>query len=118
MINFKPEIVKVLKHVHSNVVESYPNDWANLPVIIYEEEENVPYWIQTSGENLTSLRYRIEIYSNSSTSELKTRINEELTKLGFTRSFATDTNDLGDRRHTTLRYEGVYNKQNNKIYKK
>ena len=67
MINFKPEIVKILKKVNNNVVESFPNNWSKFPILVYEEENNTPYTIAIEGECLTLLRYRIEIYSNSST---------------------------------------------------
>lgn len=118
MINFKPQIVKVLKKIHSNVVESFPKSWETFPILIYEEEDNTPHTITTIGEAMTSLRYRIEIYSNESTSALKTKINDEFEVLGLTRVFCQDSNDLDGRRHTTMRYEGVIDLDNNKIYKK
>lgn len=117
MINFKPELVKALKKVQENITESYPDEWKNLPVICYEEEQNIPHTITSNGESMTTLRYRIDIYSNTSTSNLKIRINEELTKLGLTRVGSIDMNDLAGRRHTVMRYEGVIDLDNNKIYK-
>lgn len=117
MINFKPELVGLLKSVSNNVVETFPNDWADLPVLVYEEENNTPHTVTTQGEAMTLLRYRIEIYSNESTSSLKTQINAKLTERGFTRVFSQDMNDINGRRHTVLRYEGVVDLENNKIYK-
>ena len=38
MINFKPELVRILKSILENVVETYPDDWASLPVVVYEED--------------------------------------------------------------------------------
>lgn len=118
MINFKPELVRLLKTILENVVETFPDEWSNLPIIIYEEEENTPHWTPSAGETHSLLRYRIEIYSIESTSELKNRINMVLTDRGFRRVFSADTHDLAGRRHTIIRFEGVYNQLNNKIYRR
>lgn len=121
MINLKPKIYKLLKNITKNVVESYPDsnfDWNNsLPLLIYEEENNTPHTITTDGESMTLLRYRIEIYSKESTSLLKTKIDTSMTELGFTRGMCLDQNDIGNRRHTIMRYEGVVDLANEKIYK-
>lgn len=117
MINFKPKIVEILKKVTENISETYPEDWTKLPILIYEEENNTPHTTTTVGESMTLLRYRIDIYSNESTSPLKSKINDEMTRVGFTRVFSLDTNDMGGRRHTTMRYEGVIDLDNHKIYK-
>lgn len=117
MINFKPEIVKILKKVDKNVVETFPSDWSKFPILVYEEENNTPHTIATEGECLTLLRYRIEIYSNNSTSEIKGKIDELMTKRGFTRIMSLDSNDLQGRRHSVMRYEGVIDLKDNKIYR-
>lgn len=117
MINFKPEIVKILKTVNKNLVETLPSDWSKFPILVYEEENNTPYTIAIEGECLTLLRYRIEIYSNSSTSEIKSKIDEAMTKRGFTRIMCLDSNDLQGRRHSVMRYEGVIDLKDNKIYR-
>lgn len=121
MINLKPKIYKLLKNITKNVVESYPDstfDWNNsLPLLIYEEENNTPHVITSAGESMTLLRYRIEIYSKESTSPLKMKIDTSMTKLGFTRGMCLDQNDIGNRRHTIMRYEGVIDLANEKIYR-
>ncbi len=117
MINYKPEIVKILKRITNNVSETYPDEWTELPIIIYEEENNTPHTTTSVGESMTLLRYRIDIYSNESTSVLKSKLNDEMTSVGFTRVFSVDTNDISNRRHTIMRYEGVIDLDNNKIYK-
>lgn len=117
MINLKPEIVKLLKTVNENVVDTFPDDWTKFPILVYEEENNTPYTTTAEGESRTLLRYRIEIYSKTSTSPFKAKIDEVMTKRGFTRAMCLDTNDLGGRRHTIMRYEGVIDLLDNKIYK-
>lgn len=121
MINLKPKIYKLLKNITKNVVESYPDsnfDWNNsLPLLIYEEENNTPHVITSEGESMTLLRYRIEIYSKESTSPLKMKIDTSMTGLGFTREMCLDQNDIGNRRHTIMRYEGVVDLANEKIYR-
>lgn len=117
MINLKPEIVKLLKRINNNVAESFPSDWSKFPILVYEEENNTPYTIAIEGECLTLLRYRIEIYSNSSTSEIKGKIDELMAVRGFTRIMSLDSNDLQGRRHSVMRYEGVIDLKDNKIYR-
>lgn len=117
MINLKPEIVKLLKRINNNVAESFPSDWSKFPILVYEEENNTPYTIAIEGECLTLLRYRIEIYSNSSTSEIKGKIDELMTARGFTRIMSLDSNDLQGRRHSVMRYDGVIDLKDNKIYR-
>lgn len=117
MINFKPNIVKALKRVLENVTEEYPDTFERLPCITYTEELNVPYSICSNGERISTLEYRIDIWSNTSTSELKQQINEQITQLGFTRSFCQDIKDPSGLKHTVLRFEGALDLDNNRIYK-
>lgn len=116
MINYKPQIVNILKEVSDNVVESWPEDWETLPVIIYEEEANQPYQFEAQGESLTILRYRIDIYSKNSTSALKLKINAYMQEIGMLRVSSADINQEG-MRHTQMRFEGVVDSKNNKIYR-
>ncbi|MFM1581212.1 hypothetical protein ABGF48_03275 [Helcococcus bovis] len=116
MINFKPELVTLLKQVNNNVAESWTDEWTRTPIIIYEEEANEPYTLATKGEVLTLLRYRIDIYSKSSTSSLKLAINDKLTERGFTRLQSIDNNDE-NWRHSIMRFEGVIDLTTKKIFK-
>lgn len=108
MINFKPELVRLLSTIDAELVESYPDDWTKMPTIVYEEEANKPDITTTAGESSTYLRYRIEIYSNKSTSELKISINNIMTSRGFTRASSVDINESTNKRHTIMRFEGSY----------
>lgn len=116
MINYKPQIVNILKQASDNVVESWSEDWESLPVIIYEEEANQPYQFETQGESLTLFRYRIDIYSKESTSALKLKINDLMATQGLLRVSSVDTNEEG-MRHSQMRFEGVYDSKNEKIYR-
>jgi len=40
-----------------------------------------------------------------------------MTARGFTRSMSLDSNDLQGRRHSVMRYEGVIDLKDNKIYR-
>lgn len=42
MINIKPLIYKELQKVADNVTDTYPDDWENVPVVIFLEEQNKP----------------------------------------------------------------------------
>lgn len=105
MINYKPTIVKALKQVIENVTEEYPDNFKNLPCVTYMEEVNIPHSICTNGERISTLEYRIDIWSTTSTSELKQQINGQITQLGFTRSFCQDVKDPSGLKHTVMRFE-------------
>lgn len=105
MINYKPEIVNALKKVHSNITEEYPDNFSNLPCITYTEERNVPHSICTNGERISTLEYRVDIWSNSSTSRFKQEIDRQMVLLGFIRSFCQDVKDPSGLKHTVMRFE-------------
>ncbi len=117
MINLKPTIVNALKTVHDNVTECYPDNFKTLPCITYEEERNEPHTITHLGERRATIAYKVDIWSTQSTSTLKTQINATISQLGFTRVFCQDVKD-NHYKHTIMRFEGVYDYDNKKIFKK
>ena len=104
MVNFKPIIYKKLKEVEGvTVVEEYPKDWSKLPVVTYSEEDNATYEVVDNKE----ATYRIEVWSERSTSEIVLNIDKAITSLGLKRTFCKDAPVPSNLKHKVLRYEGI-----------
>lgn len=112
----KAKIVKLLKTCSPHVAETYPSSFAKLPVVIYEEEQNRLHTLTPRGERMSLYRYRVEIYSDTSTSAVKAKISEAMTAAGWLRIQSTDTNDPSGLRHTTMRFEGIVDNVTGRIY--
>ena len=107
MINIKPIIYKELEKVAENVTDTYPDDWENFPVVIFLEEENKPYEIYGDKEQKSNIRYKVDIFSNDSTSALAIKIDEIFSNLGLMRTSSLDVPDPSHLRHKTMRFEGI-----------
>lgn len=116
MINIKPIIYKKLKEVADNVTDTYPQDWENFPVIIYLEEENKPYEITDDTEQMSYLRYKVDVFHNDSTSELAVAIDEIFVSLGLKRTSSVDTPDPTHLRHKVMRFEGILDLNSRIVY--
>lgn len=116
MINLKPTIVQALKKITNNVTEEYPKDFKKLPALTYCEENNALHTVCSGiGEAYSTVTFRIEIWKKGSTSELKQHVDRELSSLGLIRISSIDRNEP-ELNHTIMRYEGVVDNTNNKIY--
>ena len=104
MINIKPVIFKELQKVADNVTDTYPSDWENFPVVIFLEEQN------------TSIRYKVDIFDNDSTSNLAVKINEIFASLGLRRIESQDIPDPSHLRHKLMRFEGVVDLDSQLVY--
>ncbi len=107
MINIKPIIYKELEKVAENVTDTYPDDWENFPIVIFLEEENKPYEIYGDKEQKSNVRYKVDIFSNDSTSALAIKIDEIFSNLGLMRTSSLDVPDPSHLRHKTMRFEGI-----------
>ncbi|HFI0647965.1 TPA: hypothetical protein ACGO32_001605 [Streptococcus suis] len=116
MINIKPIIYKKLSEVADNVTDTYPQDWENFPVIIYLEEENKPYEITDDTEQMSYLRYKVDIFHNDSTSDLAVAIDEIFASLGLKRTSSVDTPDPTHLRHKVMRFEGILDLNSRIVY--
>lgn len=117
MINYKKEIVVLLKKVFTNVYESYPADFEKLPCVTYEEESNTPYAETTAGEAQTLVAFRFDLWSRQSLSEKKIALDAILQAHGLKRVFSQDVNNETNLKHTVMRYEAVLDTKYNRIYK-
>lgn len=116
MINIKPLIYNKLKECTSNVTNDYPSDWTIFPCIQYTEEENSTY-LKTDGvEQMAEVRFRIDIWDKHSTSGMAMAVDVSLTSLGLIRTSSVDITDPSGLRHKVMRYEGIVDVSDLKIY--
>lgn len=116
MINVKPYIYSKLKELADNVTDTYPADWENFPVIIYLEEENKPFEVTDNKEQKTTLRYKVDIFHNDSTSDLAIKVDEVFSSLGLVRTSSIDTPDPTHLRHRVMRFEGILDLNSRIVY--
>ena len=108
MVNFKPIIYKKLKEIEGvTVSEEYPNDWSKLPAVTYSEEDNSANEVVDNKEATCRIIYRIEVWSERSTSEIVLNIDKAITSLGLKRTFCKDAPVPSNLKHKVLRYEGI-----------
>ncbi len=116
MINIKPIILKELKKVSINVNDSYPSDWATFPVIQYVEEDNKTHTKTDDKEQLAYIRYKIDIWNDRSTSETVLKVDEVLSSLGLIRIQCLDTPEPSQLKHKVMRYKGIIDVNNMRVY--
>lgn len=116
MINIKPIIKKELDKVSNNVNDTYPSDWAIFPVIQYVEEENKTDTKTDDREQLAYIRYKIDIWNERSTSNIAVAVDEVLSNLGLVRIQCLDTPEPNKLKHKVMRYEGIVDVNNMRVY--
>ena len=114
MINVKDQVYRALKGVCKNTMDSYPPQPDKLPFIFYAEEQNKVVEWTDNREQKAQLRYRIEIWSNSSTSQMALDVDAAISKLGLIRTDCNDNN--GERKCKMMRYEGIIDVNDETVY--
>ncbi|MGG7059840.1 hypothetical protein ACQPUZ_16360 [Clostridium tertium] len=116
MINIKPLILKELKKISENVNDTYPSEWSTFPVIQYVEEDNKTHTKTDDKEQLTYIRYKVDIWNNRSTSDIAIAVDEVLSSLGLIRIQCLDTPEPNQLKHKVMRYEGIIDVNNMRVY--
>ena len=116
MINIKPIIYKELSKIAENVTDTYPDDWEHFPVVIFLEEQNKPYERYGDKETKTSVRYKVDVFNNDSTSSLAVEINKTFESLGLVRTDCQDIPDPSHLRHKLMRFEGIVDLSSELVY--
>lgn len=116
MINIKPLIYKELQKVADNVTDTYPDDWENVPVVIFLEEQNKPSDWYDDREKKSHIRYKVDIFDKDSTSDLAVEINEIFASLGLRRTDCQDVPDPSHLRHKLMRFEGIVDPNSELVY--
>ena len=116
MINVKDKVYQALCTVATNVSDIYPQDWETMPAIQYTEEANNVITKTDDEEQMSELRYRVDIWNTGSTSQLAIAVDEALSALGLTRTECMDVQDPSYRRHKQMRYTGVIDNTDEHVY--
>lgn len=116
MINIKPLIYKELQKVADSVTDTYPDDWENVPVVIFLEEQNKPGEWYDDQEKKSHIRYKVDIFDKDSTSDLAVKINEIFASLGLRRTDCQDVPDPSHLRHKLMRFEGIVDLNSELVY--
>lgn len=118
MINIKDEICKALKSVCDNVSDSYPSKWENFPVIQYSEEDNNVYEFTDGKEDKSYIKYKIDIWHDSSTSEITLAIDKVISSLGLARILCQDVTEASGLKYKVMKYEGIIDNETKYVYQK
>ncbi|WP_143314977.1 hypothetical protein [Clostridium sp. HBUAS56017] len=116
MINIKPIIYKALEPLSNNVNDTYPSDWAIFPIIQYIEEDNKTKTKTDDKEQETYIRYKIDIWNNKSTSDIAIAVDGVLSSLGLKRTQCIDVPDTSKLKHKVMRFEGIIDVNNMRVY--
>ena len=116
MINVKDQVYKAIKDICTNVSDSYPSEWANLPAIQYVEEDNRVYEFTSGKEDKSYIRYKIDIWHNRSTSEAALEVDKKVSALGLRRTLCQDVADPSGLKHKVMRYEGIIDNNTQLVY--
>ena len=116
MINVKDQVYKAIKDICTNVSDSYPSEWANLPAIQYVEEDNRVYEFTGGKEDKSYIRYKIDIWHNRSTSESALEVDKRVSALGLRRTLCQDVADPSGLKHKVMRYEGIIDNNTQLVY--
>lgn len=119
MVSIKAQIVTALSAITTiNLSEEYPQDWSDFSKdkVTYTEENNSVHTLTDETEKRTLMRFRIDVWSKSSTTDTCILIDNVMRQLGLYRISAVDANDP-KYAHKVMRYEGVYENDTRRMYK-
>lgn len=115
MINVKDQVYAGLSEKLENVSDTYPRTWENLPAIQFVEEDNrvAEY---TNKEEKSYIRYRVDIWHNSSTSNIALTVDKVMAGFGLKRTQCSDVDDPSGLKHKLMRYEGIVDVNTEEVY--
>lgn len=118
MINVKDQVYDAIKGITENVSDGYPKNWGKLPAIQYTEEDNsVVEWVDNK-ESKAHLLYKVDIWSNDSTSETALAVDRAICRLGLRRVACGDVADPSGMKHKVMRYEGIIDVDTQMVYQR
>lgn len=116
MINVKDIVYEKLSQILKNVSDSYPHNFSNTPAVQYVEEENKVEEFTDDKEQLSYVRFRIDIWDTKSTSQTAVDIDSVMATLGFLRTSCSDAPDPSGMKHKQMRYEAIIDCNKKYIY--
>lgn len=115
MIDYSKIIKTALLTACPRVYSDYPDTFNQTPVISFYEAAN-------SGDDtrdlLTPLAYQVDVWALK-TGDLKSTVaavDMAIRTLGFRRALSREVPDPSGYKHQTMRFEGVYNALEHKLY--
>jgi|GEM_PF-2130864 len=122
MISLKDLIGSELEKIeglNDSITTGYPQQWSKFPIVVYQEETNQPHTITDNEEQLTTIGYKIDIWTKkTSTTSFSLEIDKVMTGLGFRRTNAVDQDEPNGLRHKVMRYRAVVSTDEKYIYHK
>lgn len=116
MINVKNQVYQAIKGITDNVSDSHPKERSTLPAVQYTEEDNsVEEWCD-GKESKSHLLYRVDIWSEESTSTIALSVDEAIAPLGLQRIECGDVADPSGLSHKIMRYEGIIDVDSQIVY--
>lgn len=110
----KQDVANALRVINATVTASHSMAMKKLPSILYKEVVNIPAC--KGNEKRTQLAYVIDIYSDTSTTNLANEVDNALTALGLKRGQCLDLDDPSGLRHKNMKYTGIYDANTNRYY--
>lgn len=117
MLGLKTEVYNQLLKVSKNVSDEFPKEFKGLneTLIQYTEEENKVYERTDNKEQMSYVRYRIDIWNQKSTTADALAVDNVMSELGLVRTSCSDVDDERCR-HKTMRYEGIIDCRTKIVY--
>ena len=115
MINVKDQVYAGLSEKLTNVSDTYPRTWQDLPAVQFVEEDNsvAEY---TDKEEKSYVRYRVDIWHNNSTSNAALTTDSVMSGFGLKRTQCSDVDDPSGLKHKLMRYEGIVDNETEVVY--
>lgn len=115
MYDAKSQVAKKLAEISGvNVAASHEMGMKSIPCIIYSEADNRP--VSRASERLVDAVYKIDVYSNTSTTSIVNSVITKMDSLGLIRDFCQDLDDPSGLRHKTMRFKGIIDTQTEIVY--
>lgn len=122
MISIKAEIYKALADAFEplgiKVFDFFPDELEQFPLVVYLEENNLPYQITNDKEVLSEISYRVDVWSEDSTTEHAILINDVFFKFGIRRTLSADIPDVTGLKHKMMKFEGILDLRTKLVYSK
>lgn len=110
MIDLLNDILACLQQLNVTVCTLRPADTAKLPCIVLTETGNAVFARADGAPHLHEVEYTLESWAHSlaQTHALAARIDEQLSSLGFSRTYCCDLTDTAARAHRrVMRYRAL-----------
>lgn len=120
MISVKAEIYQALVNAFEpsgiQVFDYFPDELERFPLVVYLEENNVPYEIVDGKEATSQITYRVDVWSEDSTTEHAIMINDVFAKFGIRRIVSSDNPDVSGLRHKMMKFEGIVDQRTRLVF--